>query len=457
MELAHGDRLPDSEQEAHLDSCAVCRELLVRATSQISGVDCFASTRLPDSEEYYCDDATVRDISPFGAGIGPGARLAERFRIIRVLGRGGMGVVYEAFDEQICHPVALKILAPHLVETPQLVDRLRREVVLARRIAHPGVCRVYDFGVSGETYFITMELIEGRSLRQALSGAAYGDEPLTPSAATTWLDAILEALQAIHGAGVVHRDLKPGNVMVGLHDRVVVMDFGLAGDLQGEDSLSAAAVGTPAYWSPEQARGESATPRSDLFALGLIARDLQKACGNPSELHRWNKAIDTCLRRRQEERYPTATAARRAFARSRRRGVWLGVVAAAAILFAGVGAAPVVGEQLTDESEFARRSPKQTRIVAPTGTLSADPAADPANETPAAEAAVVATPASETPAVPVDVAAAETHAEVARPARPRPRRTTRPARRNGAASSAVSASEPAAEAPTMQEPLWFFD
>jgi serine/threonine protein kinase len=264
-EQAIADLLADSGRDerlaslaGHLDRCGECRRLV---------------GFLGAERDEALGSVTELDLRPAGnknAFALEGKLLAGRFLLGALLGRGGMGVVYEAEDRQLHTRVALKLLLPEVERLTELLEQMRRESLVGRRITHPNVCRVYDFGhhqEAGESfYFITMELVVGRTLESMLA-----ESPLPPDEVVRIFEQICEALEAAHAQGVVHRDLKPGNVMLDEQGSVKVLDFGLARDLSAERALFARPVGTPAFWSPEQSRGEPATQASDLYALGRTA------------------------------------------------------------------------------------------------------------------------------------------------------------------------------------------
>jgi tetratricopeptide (TPR) repeat protein len=197
----------------------------------------------------------------------PGTILAERFEIIQLLGQGGMGAVYKARDTELERLVALKLIRPELASHPEILRRFKQELILAREVTHRNVIRIFDLGQAQGIKFITMEFVEGRDLK----GLIHEKGKLTSDEAVPIVLQISAALEAAHTAGVVHRDLKPQNVMSDKDGRVYVMDFGIARSLENQGmTQTGALMGTPEYMSPEQARGEKVDARSDLFALGII-------------------------------------------------------------------------------------------------------------------------------------------------------------------------------------------
>lgn len=202
-----------------------------------------------------------------------GSVIADRYEILKMLGEGGMGAVYKARDRELDRLVALKVIRPDLAGHASILQRFKQELILARKITHRNVVRIYDLGVSDGLRFITMEFIDGQDLASVLE-----ERKLTPEETVKILSQVCTALEAAHAEGVVHRDLKPQNIMIESGGRVVVMDFGLARSMEATGLTQAGAVmGTPAYMSPEQAKGLPADERSDVFALGIIS--YQMLCG----------------------------------------------------------------------------------------------------------------------------------------------------------------------------------
>jgi eukaryotic-like serine/threonine-protein kinase len=210
-------------------------------------------------------------ISSLSHALQPGHILGGRYEILQVLGQGGMGAVYTAMDREVDRVVALKVIRPDLADHPDIVQRFKQELILARQVTHKNVIRIFDLGDTEGTKFISMEYIEGRDLKsiQAERGK------LPPEEAAGIIEQICHGLGAAHLEGVVHRDLKPQNIMVDKNGRVAVMDFGIARSIEMSGlTQTGALIGTPRYMSPEQAKGEEIDSRSDLFSLGLIFYEL---------------------------------------------------------------------------------------------------------------------------------------------------------------------------------------
>jgi serine/threonine-protein kinase len=199
----------------------------------------------------------------------PGDVLADRYRIVEPLGRGGMGEVYRADDLQLDQPVALKFLPAAVQDDPDRRQRLKNEVRLARQVSHPTLCRVYDVGEADGLIFLTMEYVDGEDLAslQRRIGRLPQDKGVEIARQ------LCAGLAAAHARGILHRDLKPENIMLDGQGQVRVTDFGLAAV---KDTVSGDEVrsGTPAYMSPEQLRGHEVTVRSDVYSLGLVLYEL---------------------------------------------------------------------------------------------------------------------------------------------------------------------------------------
>lgn len=260
----------------------------------------------------------------------PGTLLGGRYRILQLLGIGGMGMVYRAHDAELEIVVALKTLRPERADRRDLIERFRQEIILARQVTHPNVVRIHDLGHDGDLYFLTMDFIPGRSLERVLEV----EGPYEPSAAVALFRQVVAGLEAAHGRGVVHRDLKPANILVNDEGKAFITDFGIARSVAVTGfTATGQVVGTPDYLSPEQATGEDLDHRTDLYSAGLILFEMlavrspfqgrtvaeilaQRVSGRP---RRWDevgveapawlqRVLDRCLQRDPDDRYPDAAA-----------------------------------------------------------------------------------------------------------------------------------------------------
>ena len=215
-------------------------------------------------------------------GVAQGVRLlAGRYELGELIGRGGMADVHVGMDTRLGRRVAVKLLKPSLANDPAFRTRFRREAQDAAKMAHPTIVRIFDAGEESiresngaETLvpFIVMEYVDGRLLKDVVA-----DGPLEPAEATRIISQVLTALEYSHRAGVVHRDIKPGNIMITSSGQVKVMDFGIARAISESSATiaeSSAIVGTAQYFSPEQARGESVDARTDLYSTGIVLFEL---------------------------------------------------------------------------------------------------------------------------------------------------------------------------------------
>jgi tetratricopeptide (TPR) repeat protein/TolB-like protein len=298
----------------------------------------------------------------------PGDLLANRFRLIRYIGKGGMGEVFEAEDLELHgEHVAIKTVLPAIAADPEMIAQFKREIQLSRRVTHPNVCRifdlVYDQRPSGAIAFLTMELLDGEPLSTFIrKKGALSAEQVVPLARQ-----MAEGLDAAHKVGVVHQDFKPGNVMIspakdgeGYH--AVITDFGLAHNLRETERRAGKSAGTPAYMAPEQIEGKSITPATDVYALGVVLYELftqhwPYTGGTPEELQRKKleevpvlptmyapklspvieRVLLRCLAKRPEERFQSTLEVAKALAprQTLRRNLMIGaalliLVAAAA-------------------------------------------------------------------------------------------------------------------------------
>jgi serine/threonine protein kinase/Flp pilus assembly protein TadD len=200
-----------------------------------------------------------------------GSLFAGRYRIIEEIGQGGMGKVYKAFDAKVQEKIALKIIRPEIAQDRTAVERFRNELKLARQITHPHVCRVFDLGEDAGTSFLTMEYVPGENLARMIRITG----PLAPETSVGYARQIAEGLAAAHRLGVIHRDLKPHNILIDESGAAKIMDFGLARSVQTEGVTGdGRPMGTPEYMSPEQVDGQPADERSDIYAFGLVLYEM---------------------------------------------------------------------------------------------------------------------------------------------------------------------------------------
>jgi len=223
-------------------------------------------------------DATTGTSAPGGsatADLTPGRMFSGRYRIEQILGRGGMGVVYRATDTQLDETVAIKTLPGDVMQrSPEDLERFKREIRLARKITHRNVLRTYDYGEAEGVYYISMEFVRGYTLDQLL------DEPenkqMLPRLALGVGRQICRGLEAAHEQGIVHRDIKPQNVLIDAKGEVKLMDFGIARMAEAKDAMTQAGliIGTPHYMSPEQVRGGQLDARSDVYSMGILLYEM---------------------------------------------------------------------------------------------------------------------------------------------------------------------------------------
>jgi len=230
---------------------------------------------------------------------GPGDVFGGRYEILQVLGEGGMGTVYKARDREVDHLVALKLIRPEMASHPVILARFRQELLTARQVTHRNVIRIYDMAEADGTKYITMEFVEGDDLRKLLHEGG----KLSAEKAVEIVRQICHALEAAHSAGVIHRDLKPQNIMQEKSGRILVMDFGLARSMESDGmTQSGTLLGTIEYMSPEQAMGKHLDARSDLFTLGLIFYELLTG----KIPYKADTAMASLLLRNQERAVPVA-------------------------------------------------------------------------------------------------------------------------------------------------------
>jgi eukaryotic-like serine/threonine-protein kinase len=229
----------------------------------------------------------------------PGTKFGSRYEIMRLLGQGGMGAVYQAYDHELERQVALKVIRSDMAANPEILKRFKQEMILARQITHKNVIRIFDLGQFENTKFITMEYVDGEDLQSVLRRKG----KLPSGEAADIIAQVCSALEAAHAEGVIHRDLKPQNIMIAGNNRVYVMDFGIARSiLTSGMTHTGALIGTPDYMSPEQAKGLPLDARSDLFTVGVIFYELLSGI----QPFRADTAMGTLWKRTSEPARPLA-------------------------------------------------------------------------------------------------------------------------------------------------------
>jgi serine/threonine protein kinase/tetratricopeptide (TPR) repeat protein len=272
--------------------------------------------------------STTETLSLPQEGLTRGTVFAGRYEIIEELGRGGMGAVYRAEDKKINEEVALKLINPQISSDRKIIERFRQELKIARKISHRNICRMHDLGEAGGAHFITMEYVAGEDLKSLIKRIGQ----LPPAKALSIAGQAAEGLAEAHRLGVIHRDLKPGNIMVDREGNAKIMDFGIARSLKTEAITGTGIIiGTPDYMSPEQAEAKEVDGRSDIYSLGIILYEMvtgrvpfegetplsvaMKHKGEkPKDPREWNpqlppavsRLILKCLEKEKEKRFQTA-------------------------------------------------------------------------------------------------------------------------------------------------------
>jgi len=264
-------------------------------------------------------------------GLERGTTFARRFEIIEEIGKGGMGTVYKAFDNKIREIVALKLLKPEIASDVEIIERFRNELKLARQVSHRHVCRMYDLGEEWLSIYISMEYVAGEDLKSFIRRSGH----LNEAKALGLTRQILEGLVEAHRLGVIHRDLKPQNIMIDRDGNAKIMDFGIARSLHTKGVTGTGVIiGTPEYMAPEQAEGRDIDHRVDIYALGAILFEmvtgrvpfegetplsivLKHRSEPPADPQTLNAQVSTelsrvilkCLEKSREDRFQTAAEA----------------------------------------------------------------------------------------------------------------------------------------------------
>jgi len=315
------------EIDNHLDCCSRYRAVIMAAGSRCS----------PSERDATNFEAHI----PAPATFRPGTTVDKRYRTERLIGRGGMGEVYVAHDIQLGTRIALKTVNARIASHPRIAATIKREVLLARQVTHPSVCRVFDFGEHEGVGFLTMELLDGETLGARLRRTG----PMSPTTALPIAQQLVGALEAAHAAGVIHRDFKSDNIILLDREpgdiRAVVTDFGLArahssplaAASESQESSPGRLIGTLSYMAPEQINGRAVTRATDIYALGVVLfemvtgrlpfpgsstlhgavrrlseRPISPSAIVPGLLPSWDATIRRCLEREPSKRFQTARA-----------------------------------------------------------------------------------------------------------------------------------------------------
>ena len=297
--MAERTKLHPEDDRPDAEETAILRTLKKSAISPPSQSDISESPTLVNVDFSVVKSAqTGGAVGPAtGTNLRPGMLLGGRYEILRVLGQGGMGAVYQARDGELNRFVALKVIRPELAAEAGMLQRFKQEILLASKISDRNVIRIYDIGEADGFKFVTMQYLEGEDLRAVL--CRRGKLPVKE--AVDIIEQVLSGLRSAHQEGVIHRDLKPANIMCDPNGRVVVMDFGLARTLAGDGMTGTGmVVGTMEYMSPEQAQGKNLEPPSDIFAVGVIFYEL--LTGKPP--YQAESAIASLVKRTMERAIP---------------------------------------------------------------------------------------------------------------------------------------------------------
>src|SRR5713226_6739750 len=209
-----------------------------------------------------------------------GYTLGGRYNIEALLGQGGMSAVYRAYDPNLRRPVAIKLIHSHLSADPEFIGRFEAEAAAVAQLRHPNIVQVFDFNHDGDVYYMVMEYLPGESLQDRLKTLSAANQRFSVTVTANIIATVADAVAYAHERGTIHRDLKPANVMLMPQGQPVLTDFGVAKIIGGQrHTVTGAVIGTPAYMSPEQVRGQPLDGRADIYSLGVMLYEM--ATGQP--------------------------------------------------------------------------------------------------------------------------------------------------------------------------------
>ncbi len=230
-----------------------------------------APKKTPKKKPYVSQTKTVKATQAGSKELETGSTFAGRYQVIEELGKGGMGSIYKVLDKKINEKIALKLINMETPSDEKSVERFSNELKLARKVSHRNICRMYDLGEEQGTHYITMEFVPGEDLKNSITRMG----PLNPGRAVSIAKQLCKGLAEAHKTGVIHRDLKPQNVMIDSQGNARIMDFGIARTMKGEGlTADGMIIGTPEYMAPEQVEGKEVDQRTDIYSLGAILYEM---------------------------------------------------------------------------------------------------------------------------------------------------------------------------------------